>query len=163
MAYGIRKMAIEIVLEMAGGIYKYNMFSDVIKNRFVISSIHASPLKRSLPSGVVTCGSNRYTVSAITAAIDAGVNDMDEGVYPDNYPHQYYDYADEHITLYCSGDGPWYEFPIMPDGSIYYSTSNNYVSPGTDRVVFTESGTYCAVVTHTGASSTNGFVACDND
>ena len=99
MAYGVRKMAIEIVLEMAGDIYKYNMFSDVIKNRFglssltmllalglifstVISSIHASPLKRSLPSGVVTCGSNRYTVSAITAAIDAGVNDMDEGVYP---------------------------------------------------------------------------------
>ena len=49
-----------------------------------VSFVHAfpSPMKRSLPSGVVTCGSNSYTASAITNAIDAGVDDMDEGDYP---------------------------------------------------------------------------------
>lgn len=45
----------------------------------------------SLPSGTVTCGDNRYSVSAITAAINAGVKDMDEGDFPDDYPHQYYE------------------------------------------------------------------------
>lgn len=34
----------------------------------------------------------------------------------------------------------------MPNGEIYTSTSSNYVSPGTDRVIFTSSGTYCAYV-----------------
>ena len=34
----------------------------------------------------------------------------------------------------------------MPNGKIYDSTSSNYVSPGTDRVIFTSSGTYCAYV-----------------
>ncbi|KIP04074.1 hypothetical protein PHLGIDRAFT_76528 [Phlebiopsis gigantea 11061_1 CR5-6] len=123
----------------------------------------AASLPRSLPSGTVTCGSNKYTASAITAAINAGVDDMNSDYYPDNYPHQYYDEASEDITLYCSGSGPWYEFPIMPNGKIYDSTSSNYVSPGTDRVIFTASGTYCAVVTHTGAASYDGFVACKGD
>ena len=27
----------------------------------------------------------------------------------DDYPHQYYSESSEDITLYCSGDGPWYE------------------------------------------------------
>ena len=37
---------------------------------------------RSLPSGTVTCGSNRYSVSAITAAINGGVKDMNSGNLP---------------------------------------------------------------------------------
>ncbi|KAJ7495428.1 hypothetical protein FB451DRAFT_1387458 [Mycena latifolia] len=36
-------------------------------------------------------------------------------------------------------------------------------SPGADRVIFNTAGTYCAVVTHTGASETNGFVSCEGD
>ncbi|TCD68871.1 hypothetical protein EIP91_009586 [Steccherinum ochraceum] len=116
-----------------------------------------------LPSGTVTCGSNKYSVSAITAAINAGVKDQSSGNLPDDYPHQYYDEPSENIELWCSGNGPWYEFPIMPTGKIYTSTSSNYQSPGTDRVIFTSSGTYCAVVTHTGAASEDGFVACKND
>ena len=34
----------------------------------------------------------------------------------------------------------------MPGGAIYTSSDSDYQSPGTDRVVFTESGTYCAYV-----------------
>ncbi|KZV93953.1 Ribonuclease/ribotoxin [Exidia glandulosa HHB12029] len=135
---------------------------------FVVAALSAAlvstaAVPRALPSGTVTCGRNKYAVSAITAAINAGVKDMNAGNFPDDYPHQYYDYPDEHITLWCSGSGPWYEFPIMPNGTIYTSTPSHYVSPGTDRVVFTGSGAYCAVVTHTGASSSDGFVACAND
>jgi hypothetical protein len=37
---------------------------------------------RQVPSGTVTCGSNQYDGSAIEAAIDAGVNDMNNGYYP---------------------------------------------------------------------------------
>ncbi|KAH8110878.1 ustilago Sphaerogena ribonuclease U2 complexed with adenosine 2'-Monophosphate [Phellopilus nigrolimitatus] len=141
------------------------MFSKVLSVFLLGASVvtAASVSVAAVPSGTVTCGSNQYTGSAITAAINAGVSDQASGNLPDNYPHQYYDEKSENITLYCSGSGPWYEFPIMPDGSIYTSSSSNYVSPGTDRVIFTESGTYCAVVTHTGAASHDGFVACDDD
>ena len=44
--------------------------------------VAAPPVSRALPSGTVTCGSNRYSVSAIEAAINAGVEDMDEGNFP---------------------------------------------------------------------------------
>jgi hypothetical protein len=106
-------------------------------------------------------------------------------ISPDLSFIRYYDYSDEDITLYCSGNGPWYEvghaeevqsqtlskgsyhfscqYPILPDESIYTSPQDDYQSPGTDRVIFTEDGTYCAVVTHTGAASEDGFVACDGD
>lgn len=40
------------------------------------------PTPRALPSGTVTCGSNKYSVSAITAAINAGVKDLDSGNLP---------------------------------------------------------------------------------
>jgi hypothetical protein len=36
------------------------------------------------------------------------------------------------------------QFPLVPGGAIYTSPPNDYHSPGTDRVVFTGSGTYCA-------------------
>ena len=35
-----------------------------------------------LPSGTVTCGSNKYSVSAIEAAINGGVKDLDSGNLP---------------------------------------------------------------------------------
>ncbi|KZS93715.1 ustilago Sphaerogena ribonuclease U2 complexed with adenosine 2'-Monophosphate [Sistotremastrum niveocremeum HHB9708] len=123
----------------------------------------ASLALASLPSGTVTCGSNKYTSSELTSAINAGLNDLNSNNLQDDYPHQYYDEPSEDITLYCSGNGPWYEFPLVPGGAIYKSTSSHYVSPGTDRVIFTGSGTYCAVVTHTGAASYDGFVACKGD
>lgn len=78
-------------------------------------AVIAAPSPRALPSGTVTCGDNRYSVSAIEAAIDAGVEDMEDGESPgmfpctfyeraarglmrlsclvDDYPHQYYEYV----------------------------------------------------------------------
>lgn len=124
----------------------------LFKTLFALSSSVAA-VWAALPSGTVTCGDDRYSVSAIEAAINAGVEDMNSDYYPgpysaiysdlfrltsdikDDYPHQYYEYAvnsidrrqgrnstnvcgrseeSEHITLYCSGDGPWYEVCIRP-------------------------------------------------
>ncbi|TDL19072.1 Ribonuclease/ribotoxin [Rickenella mellea] len=123
----------------------------------------ATSVIATLPSGTVTCGSNRYIASELTAAINAGVKDLNSGNLQDDYPHQYFDEPSENIKLYCSGNGPWYEFPLVPGGTIYTSPPNQYHSPGTDRVIFTQSGTYCAVVTHTGAATYDGFVACKGD
>ncbi|KAH7099980.1 guanyl-specific ribonuclease T1 precursor [Auriculariales sp. MPI-PUGE-AT-0066] len=115
---------------------------------------------RALPSGTVTCGSNLYSVSRISSAVAAGGSHVAAGttVGSNSYPHRFYNY--EGLNMWCSStpSGPWYEFPILSSGSIYTGGS-----PGADRVVHTTNGTYCATVTHTGASSTNGFVQCLND
>ncbi|SNX84699.1 probable Ribonuclease U2 [Melanopsichium pennsylvanicum] len=111
------------------------------------------------PPQSVDCGGNFYSSDDINKAIQAALNDVANGDLPDRYPHSYYDYASEHISL-CCGSGPWSEFPLE-QGSIYYSTSSNYVSPGADRVIFqTDSGEFCAAVTHTGAASYDGFTQC---
>ncbi|KAF7978717.1 hypothetical protein HWV62_45001 [Athelia sp. TMB] len=139
------------------------MLSHTFAALLVAASVMGRSLPRTLPTGTVTCGSNGYSATELTSAINAGLLFLLANDLQDDYPHQYYDEASEDITLYCSGDGPWYEYPLVPGGAIYLSPSDNYQSPGTDRVIFTELGTYCAVVTHTGASSYDGFVACKND
>lgn len=45
----------------------------------------AATIPRSLPSGTVTCGSNKYTVSELTAAINAGIEDTDSGNLPGRF------------------------------------------------------------------------------
>ncbi len=78
---------------------------------------------------------------------------------------------------------------MLPDGYVYTSPSNDYQSPGTDRVIFSTNCTYCAYgppiliahvllltdgftlrlvvlnrcVTHTGAATYDGFVSCSDD
>ncbi len=39
----------------------------------------ATSVIAALPSGTVTCGSNRYIASELTAAINAGVKDLSSG------------------------------------------------------------------------------------
>ncbi|SPO26274.1 Ribonuclease U2 [Ustilago trichophora] len=105
------------------------------------------------------CGGNVYSYDDINTAIQGALNDVANGDRPDNYPHQYYDEASEDITL-CCGSGPWSEFPLVYNGP-YYSTRDNYVSPGPDRVIYqTNTGEFCATVTHTGAASYDGFTQC---
>ena len=61
-------------------------FADIARYRhayaIAASAAMAVSLPRALPSGTVTCGSNKYSVSAITAAINGGVKDMDSGYLP---------------------------------------------------------------------------------
>ena len=53
------------------------MFSKLLAIAISVSVAFAA-----LPSGTVTCGSNKYSVSAIEAAINAGVEDLDSGNLP---------------------------------------------------------------------------------
>lgn len=47
-----------------------------------VTLLSASAALAALPSGTVTCGSNKYSVSAIQAAISAGVKDKNSGNLP---------------------------------------------------------------------------------
>jgi hypothetical protein len=147
------------------------MFRSLIASAFLVVSALAAALPapeldaRALPSGTVTCGSHKYSVSQVSAAVSQGYKYHQNGqtVGSNSYPHQYYDYEDEHITLYCSGS-TWYEvsdillyllvfcsgttdtrdqpqFPILSGGSLYTGGS-----PGADRIIFNTSGAYCAYV-----------------
>ena len=40
----------------------------------------ATPMRRDLPSGDVTCGSNDYTVDQVSAAVSAGVDHVDDPI-----------------------------------------------------------------------------------
>ncbi|KAJ3723835.1 Ribonuclease/ribotoxin [Lentinula raphanica] len=137
-----------------------------------------SQVARSLPEGDVTCGSTVYTLSEVESAVSGGFNHLDDPIGEDSYPHIYHDYED--LDMYCSGS-TWYEvrvyisksksdkelsaltwmcpsqYPILKGGTAYSGGD-----PGADRVVFNPSGTYCAVITHTGASD-DDFLACKGD
>ncbi|KAJ4485293.1 guanyl-specific ribonuclease C2 [Lentinula aciculospora] len=124
----------------------------------IVANVLASPVDfkvtRSLPEGDVTCGSTVYTLSDVESAVSGGFNHLDDPIGDDSYPHIYHDYED--LDMYCSGS-TWYEYPILKGGAAYSGGE-----PGADRVVFNPSGTYCAVITHTGASD-DDFLACEGD
>ena len=46
--------------------------------RFVALLFFVSAAFASLPSGTVTCGDNKYSVSELEAAINAGLEDLDD-------------------------------------------------------------------------------------
>ncbi|KAK7451751.1 hypothetical protein VKT23_012430 [Stygiomarasmius scandens] len=125
----------------------------------VVSLVFATPINqrhhvRALPRGDVTCGSNVYTVSEVVAAVDAGVDHLDNPIGDNSYPHTFNNF--EGLELFCNGESAFNEFPILRSG-IYDGSS-----PGADRVIFSDNGVYCAVATHTGASG-NNFVSCEGD
>ncbi|KAL1688999.1 Ribonuclease/ribotoxin [Schizophyllum commune] len=121
---------------------------------FVAVASAAVVQQRAYPSGDVTCGSNTYSVDEVKAAVQNGVDHLDDPIGDNSYPHAFHNY--EGLDLYCSGDSDYSEFPILKSGD--YDGD----SPGADRVIFADNGDYCAVVTHTGASG-NNFVSCEGD
>ena len=58
------------------------MFVTALSFLALAAAAFAAPGPRSLPSGTVTCGKDNYSVSSITAAINAGVSDMNAGNFP---------------------------------------------------------------------------------
>ncbi|KAL1703256.1 Ribonuclease/ribotoxin [Schizophyllum commune] len=110
---------------------------------------------RAWPSGTVTCGSASYSLSAVKAAVSQGVSHLSNPIGSNSYPHTFNNR--EGLSMWCSGESDYNEFPILSSGSLYTGGS-----PGADRVVFSDNGVYCAVITHTGASG-NNFVSCQGD
>ncbi|KAF9261684.1 Ribonuclease/ribotoxin [Marasmius fiardii PR-910] len=121
----------------------------------LLSVAVATPLaSRALPSGPVTCGNNVYTVSQVVSAVSNGVNHLDNPIGSNSYPHRFNNR--EGLSMWCTGKTLFNEFPILRSGA--YTGGD----PGADRVVFSDDGVYCAVITHTGASG-NNFVSCEGD
>lgn len=100
------------------------------------------------------CGSNCYDSDDINAALNQGYTAYEDGTTygSDDYPHQYHDYEGFDFPV----DGPWYEFPILADHSVYDGGS-----PGPDRVVFNGDGELAGLITHTGASG-DDFLECSS-
>jgi hypothetical protein len=120
----------------------------------------------------VDCGGDEYTQDEITAAANAACNYVQEGTTAGGskfvfllpppfsaqlthcllrYPEVYNDYEG---FSFNGVPGPYYEFPLMADGSVYDGGE-----PGADRVVINSDCTIAGEITHTGASG-DDFVAC---
>lgn len=80
-------------------------------------------------------------------------SDNNSGSSPSGYPHAYYQYADEHITLSCNDASDYLEFPLENNRAFTGG------SPGAYRAIFTEDGEFCAVVYHA-STSDNSFAQC---
>ncbi|KAL1964373.1 hypothetical protein VTN77DRAFT_7058 [Rasamsonia byssochlamydoides] len=108
----------------------------------------AAALKRQCAA---VCGKDCYSQDEINAALQQGYSLEQNGEEAGDYPHEYKDYEGFNFPV----SGPYYEFPILADGSVYDGGS-----PGADRVVFNNNGELAGLITHTGASSYDGFVEC---
>ncbi|KAF7327098.1 Guanyl-specific ribonuclease C2 [Mycena kentingensis (nom. inval.)] len=106
-------------------------------------------------TGGDTQGACGHLIQDSEFVTNAGFAHVNNPLGSGSYPHAFRN--DEGLRLFCSGNA-WFEWPILTGGTTYSGGS-----PGADRVIFNTAGTYCAVVTHTGAPTTNGFVSCLND
>lgn len=139
------------------------MFASVIKSALLVlvalSGIaSANPVhidKRAWPRGTVTCGTAKHTLANVKAATARGYSLMNSPIGTNSYPHKFNNR--EGLDMWCTGKTAFNEFPILSSGALYSGAS-----PGADRVVFANDGTYCAVITHTGAGG-NNFLSCDGD
>ncbi|SPN99073.1 related to Extracellular guanyl-specific ribonuclease Fl2 [Cephalotrichum gorgonifer] len=107
----------------------------------------------------ITCGSAKYSQQQIDDAVGEGCRLYDERRTLGNnkYPHRF----NNREGLVFATSGPYQEFPIIASGN--YSGG----SPGADRVVidpaFQGSCVFVGGMTHTGASTRNGFVECSEE
>ncbi|KAG5982261.1 hypothetical protein E4U55_002152 [Claviceps digitariae] len=100
------------------------------------------------------CGPNRYSSSAVAAAVDAACPRVKKGttVGRNSYPHEYKNFEK---FSFNGLRGPYYQFPIMQNGQIFQGGN-----PGPDRVILTKDCTTAGVLTHQGASG-NAFLECN--
>ncbi|QUC21124.1 uncharacterized protein UV8b_05367 [Ustilaginoidea virens] len=100
------------------------------------------------------CGNRQYSTDAVAKASDASCSYVKNGtsVGTNMYPHQYKNLE----KLNLGGlSGPFYEFPILSNGQVYFSGN-----PGPDRVIITRDCKLAGVITHQGANG-NGFLECN--
>ncbi|PYH97636.1 RNase Ms,minor [Aspergillus ellipticus CBS 707.79] len=100
-----------------------------------------------------TCGDTCYWSSDVSAAQAKGYGLYEDGETVHDYPHVYHDYEGFDFSV----SGTYYEYPIMDDFDVYTGGS-----PGADRVIFNENDELAGLITHTGASSEDGFVQCSS-
>ncbi|KAG6012021.1 hypothetical protein E4U54_007777 [Claviceps lovelessii] len=116
------------------------------------------------------CDTYQYSAAAISAAVDAACPRVKKSttVGDNSYPHRYNNYEKFGLK---GLSGPFYEFPIMANGQVYYGAAgqkaarhiaiadNEAGNPGPDRVILTKDCTTAGVLTHQGAAN-NAFLEC---
>lgn len=109
-----------------------------------LSVVQAVVIKRQ--ANGCTCADRTYGSSDISDAVTTAQSGGASG-----YPHPYNDFEGFDFPA-CAGT--FYEYPLEI-GAVYSGGS-----PGPDRVIYDDTRDICACLTHTGASSRNGFVEC---
>ncbi|KAJ7928363.1 guanyl-specific ribonuclease C2 [Mycena leptocephala] len=125
--------------------------------RALLTAIILAPLALATPAlgpkGDVTCGSNKYRPAQVKSAVNKGYSLVRAGSSLGGYPHVLTNSEKFPLLAECSTSRV-YDFPLLP-GGLY----TGLTAPGPDRVVFTGQGTYCGVLTHTGARG-DDLVGC---
>ncbi|DAA76343.1 TPA_exp: Uncharacterized protein A8136_1015 [Trichophyton benhamiae CBS 112371] len=98
----------------------------------------------------IKCGKTVYTEEQVKAADESACKHVQDHTKAGNYPHVYKNY--EKFKFKGLG-GPFYEFPLK-------TTPYKGGSPGPDRVIITGKCDRAGEITHTGAKTKGGFVAC---
>ncbi|RAH65634.1 ribonuclease-domain-containing protein [Aspergillus aculeatinus CBS 121060] len=123
----------------------------LLTTSLVLAAPAPAPEPKAEESCAYTCGSTCYWASDVSAAQAKGWSLHESGDTIDDYPHVYRD--DEGFAFGVSGT--YYEYPILSSFKVYTGGS-----PGADRVIFNSNDQLAGVITHTGASSYDGFVEC---
>ncbi|KAJ7749997.1 guanyl-specific ribonuclease C2 [Mycena metata] len=102
------------------------------------------------PSGPVICGTNVYSAAQLSSALTRGYSRLTSPI--DSFPHIFNNGEGLPVTPSCSSSR-LFEYPLMTGRT--YSGGD----PGPDRVVFSATGWYCTVMTHSGAGG-NKLTSC---
>ncbi|EMD34467.1 hypothetical protein CERSUDRAFT_97720 [Gelatoporia subvermispora B] len=124
---------------------------------FAICIVSANPIK------AVNCGGTNIKVGGVQRNLNEGVRLQRSGQQIPSgdsaralYPHTYNDRDGLNLARTCPGQ--LWEFPLVKGDQPFKAGEK----AGPNRVVFSQTGDYCASITHTGASTPNGFVLCKN-
>ncbi|KAI0801034.1 Ribonuclease/ribotoxin [Fomes fomentarius] len=99
-------------------------------------------------AGAATGSTAVYTTTEVSNGIATG-----QGGSYGGYPHVFNNR--EGISFPLCGGATFMEYPIRK------GTSYTGGAPGADRVIYNRAnGNFCGCITHNGASTVNGFVAC---
>ncbi|QPG98411.1 hypothetical protein C2857_007582 [Epichloe festucae Fl1] len=119
----------------------------------LVALVTAAPTDLQDRASGTTCGSVKYSGSAVQAAANAACGYVRDGgqAGSSSYPHRYNNYEGFGFN---GVSGPYNEFPVLKSGKVYGGGS-----PGPDRVIITDGCQLAGVITHSGASG-NNFVGC---
>ncbi|EMD34465.1 hypothetical protein CERSUDRAFT_97718 [Gelatoporia subvermispora B] len=122
-----------------------------------ICTVSASPVTS------LNCGGTIYQIPSVQRNLAEGVRLQQLGqTIPSGdsgsavYPHKYNDLDGLNLAKSCARQ--LWDFPLVKGAKAF----GRFDHAGPDRVVFLETGVYCASITHIGASNPNGFALCRN-
>ncbi|EMD34505.1 hypothetical protein CERSUDRAFT_97763 [Gelatoporia subvermispora B] len=132
----------------------------MLKQLFLVLAV-AGCFVSANPTSAVNCGNGKISDAAVSRNYNEGLRLLQAGATVSSnsgrqYPRRYGDNDGLNLSGQCGSQ--LYEFPLIKGNSPFGHLDN----AGNDRVIFSQANGYCASITHTGASTANGFVLCKN-